>query len=305
MLSDEQLAMRKRLITATDVPVILGLSPWKNPADLQLEKLGDIEPQEPTDAMEFGHDAEPMLLAWAERRLDPEKVRKNNRTIVSRDLPWLGATPDGRIKGKRHGVECKTTGDGRDFGVDGSADVPAMYLAQVQTQMAVTGWELVYMPVLLPVAGRIERRMYTIPRDDEAVAAIIERVADWYDRHIVQREPVTTATPRIEVLARLKRQPNKTVELPVEMLLEAYDARERLREAEEAYELAKARVIHALGDAEAAVCDRYSVTYMERSSKRLDTKALRQAVPEIAEQFTTETKARYFNLKNKEQNSGD
>lgn len=53
----------------------------------------------------------------------------------------------------------------------------------------------------------------------------------------------------------------------------------------------------ALGDAEQMVVGEYKVTWKPVTSQRVDAKALREALPEVAERFTKTTTVRRFQVK--------
>ena len=56
--SDEWLALRRRSIGASDLPVIMGISPWRTPLQLWREKVGLGSGQEVTRNMSYGHEIE-------------------------------------------------------------------------------------------------------------------------------------------------------------------------------------------------------------------------------------------------------
>lgn len=52
----------------------------------------------------------------------------------------------------------------------------------------------------------------------------------------------------------------------------------------------------AMGDQEQVVCGEYKITYKPMESARIDTKALKKALPEVAEQFTKITATKRFSV---------
>ncbi len=70
--SPEWLEMRKSKIGASDSPIILGVSPYPNRTALALwkEKTGRCEPPHINQAMQRGHDLEPMIRDRYEQQID-------------------------------------------------------------------------------------------------------------------------------------------------------------------------------------------------------------------------------------------
>jgi len=62
------LQARKSLITATDVPAILGVSPYRTPLQVWFEKVSD-EQQPDSEILEIGRDIEPVIARKTESRL--------------------------------------------------------------------------------------------------------------------------------------------------------------------------------------------------------------------------------------------
>lgn len=109
-LTVEQLAFRKSRISASDVAVILGLNPWKTPADLWLEKTQDIEPMIETEAIEIGNMAESPLIDWCAASLGVQPDRELG-TVPHPDHDWLCATPDAGIVGQKRGIVVNSAAD--------------------------------------------------------------------------------------------------------------------------------------------------------------------------------------------------
>lgn len=137
---DEWLKARAALVTASDVPTILGIVPGK-PA-LWYEKVGLLERVERSpEVPQMGKDLEAVNAEVLYRAKTGRKVRRCQRLLRSRQHPWLGATLDywTWLPGERQPgpLELKVTGNKDLWPDDG---VPAMkFQAQLQTQMLVTG----------------------------------------------------------------------------------------------------------------------------------------------------------------------
>lgn len=135
--SPEWLAARRQLITATDIPIILGLSPYKSESTLAQEKLGQIAESEPSLLMSIGQALEPVIAAEYARLNDVQLTRYRGLVTHPR-IGWAGASPDYRRKRQRYLVELKDTRS-RRWPTDG---VPQDVEAQVRWQLGVTGFPI-------------------------------------------------------------------------------------------------------------------------------------------------------------------
>lgn len=136
--SPEWYAARRKLITATDLPVILGLSPYKSESTLAQEKLGELPEQDETLMMEIGRLIEPAIAREYERVSGAEVARFRGLVTHPR-IEWAGASPDARRKRLRYLVEFKDTRS-RRWPAEGG--VPQDVEAQVRWQMGVTGFPI-------------------------------------------------------------------------------------------------------------------------------------------------------------------
>lgn len=127
--SPEWIAARRTHVTATDLPVLLGISPWKCEQDLADEKWGIAE-GESTLKMRVGSAIEDLILAAYAEQTD-RKVRRVRGLWESAVVPWAAASPDATSAGRL--VELKWTGSRSRFR-DGLPDDVA---AQVQWQLMV------------------------------------------------------------------------------------------------------------------------------------------------------------------------
>ena len=90
-LTAEHLAARKRGIGGSDAPAVLGVSPWRTPLDVYLDKTDQSDPVETTEAMEWGSRLEDQIAAAAAERLG---VRMRRRNRVIRENVEAGVPPE-------------------------------------------------------------------------------------------------------------------------------------------------------------------------------------------------------------------
>jgi putative phage-type endonuclease len=134
---------RRTVITATDLPVLLGLSPWRCEADLADEKLYGTA-VEPNLRMRVGSALEP-LIAEEYERATGRRVRRVRGMMRHRDIEWAAASPDATVIGERRLVEFKRSTSRTRF-ADG---IPQDVEAQVAWQLGVSGYPAADIAVLL------------------------------------------------------------------------------------------------------------------------------------------------------------
>ena len=69
-----------------------------------------------------------------------------------------------------------------------------------------------------------------------------------------------------------------------------------IEEAQAEADALKDRLKAALGDAESVQAGEYRITWKAITSSRIDTAALKKALPDVAERFTRETTVRRFSV---------
>lgn len=133
--SAEWLAFRKDKISATDIAIIMGISPYCSPYQLWQRKLGLIPEVEENDAMRRGSDLEPIAL---KNYMDVKPLYMKPAIVTHSLYPKFMASLDGFDSINNRGVEIKCMGAKNHLkAVNGYID-PTHYM-QMQWQMFCTG----------------------------------------------------------------------------------------------------------------------------------------------------------------------
>ena len=170
--SPEWLAARRTHITATDIPVLLGISPWKCEQDLADEKAGG-NGSESTLKMRVGNALED-LIATAYAEQTGRKVRRVRGLWESAVVPWAAASPDATAAGRL--VELKWSGSRSRF----ASGLPEDVEAQVQWQLMVA--EAIEADVAALTVGDDDVRIFTVRADAEMQAHFVAIAADFRRR---------------------------------------------------------------------------------------------------------------------------
>lgn len=276
---------RRTGIGGSDVAPILGLSKWRTPLDVYLEKRGESVEQTDNEPMRWGRALEPVIRqAYCDATGRSVFVPGMMRHAEHRHMI---ANVDGIADGFRL-FEAKTARTAEGWGEPGTGEIPDAYLLQVQHYMVVTSTPIADVAVLI---GGQDFRIYTVDSDDELQAAIIEAEAAFWQRvqDAQPPEPITFA----DAVARFgKAAATGTVEATEEVAraVQAINlARSQIKLLEAEEEAAKAIVMKALGDAgdTLTLAGKTLATWkLAKAPERFDANAFCAAHPDLAKQFT-------------------
>lgn len=287
----EWLEVRKHGIGGSDVAALMGLSRYKQPYTLWLEKRGEIEPEDISgkQAVMWGNILEPVVGEhYAE--LHPDRaVRRVNAVCRSLSRPHAQASLDYEVHDPELGwgvLEIKTAGfRSSDDWADG---VPLYYLTQVMHYLSVTG--RMFADVAVLIAGQ-DYREYRVTRDEEDIAAIDSAVDMFWQSVVEGVEPDVNGGDLRALFERYPRAVSDIAEASkeVESLVTLW--RNHVENAKRAEAMAKqyaAELEKLIGD-----CDGYStksgrVVWQRGTMKRLDSKRLKAEKPGLFEEYTVE-----------------
>lgn len=298
---EEWLELRRKGIGGSDVAVALGLSPWKSPLALWLEKTGQLTPAELGEAAYWGTVLEEPITQEFSKRTGL-KVRKKNAIIQHSEHPFMLANLDREIIDKEKGnglLEVKTTGAHR--GDDWSDEkVPDAYMLQIQHYLAVTGYQYAYAAVL--IGG--QRYLHTyIPRDEEVISQIIRLEKDFWRLVETGQQPdldgSESCTEALSILyPRAKEE--STLDLPEEagMIINMFDYhRQKQKQHEEMKDSYVNQLKALLGENEIGVHGEHKVSWKNVTSKRLDTKRLQEEQLAVYAAYLKESTSRRFDVR--------
>lgn len=204
-LTPRDFTERKNFLTASDIPRIMGTSPWGTAFDVWLEKSEEklgitLEPTEQSEAMLWGAMLEDDIVLYTQIQLrkhlgipDLKATRAGIRRRHANGI--MSATLDARIEGRPEAIEAKTHAsihpniDLSEWGDEWTDAVPPAILDQALAQLACSP-DLDRIWVVLSVA-RLKPSIYCVERRDHLlrIAAIEQAACDLWDNHILTGIP--------------------------------------------------------------------------------------------------------------------
>lgn len=289
---------RRSFIGGSDAAAVLGMSRWRTPLDVWIEKTSvDPMPDTASEPMRWGSRLEPVIADDYAARHSVRLIE--SPSIVHPDYPMISGTPDRLIVDADGqpiaGLEIKTSSRYDDWGADGTDEIPTEYLLQCQQYMAVVPVDIWRVAVLL---GGNRLREYVVRRNERLIDAMIAREVAWWEAHVVSRVPPPgDSQPDI----RWMRDAGSTIEADaatsarIELLARLRGEATAIAAAIEEEEAA---VKAYMRDASTlTIGDAVAVTWKTQLALRVDVAAVRKRYPEIAAQCLRETTSRVFRLK--------
>ena len=299
---EEWLEWRKKGIGGSDASSVVGLNPWRSAVAVYLDKLGELEPLEDSEKMRVGRDLEDYVARRFEGATG-KKVRRNNFMMVHDDQEFMVANIDREIVGENALLECKTTGSyGKKDWENGA--IPAHYEIQCHHYMAVTGAERCYIAVLI---GNEDFKWQVIERDEETIQALIQIEHDFWHNYVLAKEPPPPdGTEQYDEILAFKYAKSINQEIPLERSnidqdIERINTIKTLtKELEAEKKLLEQTIKKDMAENEKAVTQNYFITWKPQTTRRIDTKRLKEEDPDLYEKYSKITTSRVLRIKEKE-----
>lgn len=268
MITEQQRQERKLGIGGSDMPIILGLSSYKTPYQLYLEKIADnLEPDEQSEQQYWGHQLEGLIR--------DEFAKRNNvqvsvpETIIHPDYSFLRGNVDGFITSLNAVLEVKCSNQfmASEWGEDGSDVIPMPYLVQVAHYCAVSNADCAYIAVLI---GGNDYREYKYTRDKALEEYIINAAKTFWKCVQTQTPP----EPINQIDLRLmfpKHDPDKTLTINndvAEQLTTLAETRFKIKELSQIEDRYKFNIMQFMQDAECLVDESGRPIVSWKSNKR-------------------------------------
>lgn len=253
MITEEQRKERLLGIGGSDMPIIMGLSSYKTPYQLYLEKTGVVEiSSEMTPPQYWGTKLEGVIR--------DEFAKRNNvsvetpTTICHPVYNFLRGNLDGFIPALRSVLEikCASSFMAREWGEDGSDIIPLQYLVQVAHYCAITDADFAYIAVLI---GGNDYREFKYTRDMGIENKIITEATKFWEcvQKRIPPQPVNQVDLKI-MFPRHNPDKTKTIAKPIEeQLSQLTETRFKIKQLADIEEKFKFNIMQFMEDAECLV----------------------------------------------------
>ena len=190
------LKWRKSGCGASDVPSIMGVSPYRTIMDIYLDKTSDLIEEKTNFIMELGNKLEPIARSRYELLNDADFPAAN---FVHASKPHYRASLDGYNKELNKAIEIKYIG--KNF----FDECPDKYYPQIQYQYAVTLCESID---LVQINNMNDIKVFRVDRNVDYILKMLERV-DWFWDCVLNKkeEEIMAAMPPKK--ERKERKPRK------------------------------------------------------------------------------------------------
>lgn len=294
------LEYRKQGIGGSDASVVCGISRYKSPVELWMEKTNQIPCQEAGEAAYWGTQLEAMVRTEFSKRTGVE-VRRVLQLLQSAEYPFMLANLDGVCEHPDLGTcvfEAKTASAYKAGEWDDA--IPDEYMLQIQHYMAVTGYQGAYIAVLI---GGNTFRWRFVARDESLIASLIELEADFWN-HVKDGTPPPLDGSNAAVRFLSEQFPNSTPQSQIilpdtaaELLRQYEDACEQLEDIAQQKQQAENLLKQMMGENEIGKLENHIVTWKSIAQERLDSKTLKAEHPALYRKYTNRTSYRRFSVR--------
>lgn len=296
----EWLQIRRGYIGGSEAGAVMGLDDYASPYSVWAEKTGRTPGFEGNVTTRVGSYLEELVARmWCEET--GKKVRRKNRVLVNEDYPFACADVDRLVVGEKAGLEIKTTNSFPVMKNLRGGDFPARWYCQCVHYLAVTELERWYLAVLVNCR---ELQCFTLERDEEEIAALMQAEKAFWDGHVVADLPPAPDghEATTETIGTIYRESSGgSVELFGRAgLLREYDGLRAERKAMDARLAEIENVIKTdMGGAERGEIDGFKVLWKSQVRRTFDAKKFTGDHPELApvlDKYYKETTTRPFKV---------
>lgn len=295
---NDWLQMRKTGIGGSDAGAVCGLNPYSSAMNVFYDKTSEELSDFDNEAMRQGRDLEEYV---ARRFMEQtgKRVYRSNKMYRSATHPFMLADIDRLVSGENAGLECKTVSPYMADKWIGN-EIPPHYMIQCHHYMAVTGKEAWYIAAVILGQGFLYRK---ILRDESLIQNLTSIEEQFWKNHVLAgKMPDPDGSKACdEVLAQYFKTAASGSSIPLIGFDEKLKRREELscliQKLEREQKQIDQEVKAYMKDCETASSERYRVSWSQIETVRLDTKRIKEELPEIYQKFSSVTQSRRFTVK--------
>ncbi|WP_353427876.1 YqaJ viral recombinase family protein [Polynucleobacter sp. MWH-UH19D] len=285
---------RTKYIGGSDIGAILGLSRFKTPLQVWLEKTGKEVSTKDSLPLRFGSYAEE-FIAQEYARATGALLLHDESAHIHPQHSYMAAHIDRFILGDGADrlptkiLECKTANSfaKSEWGQVGSDEVPMSYLCQCIWYMAITGIDQADIAVLF---GNSDFRIYQLQRDHDLESLVLQKAEHFWNEHVLKNSaPPPSNIQDCQILFK-KGNPTKSIEArqeALELVKRLHVLNKHIELSEDEVSSIKQRIMQQMGEAETLTFEgKVLATWKApKPSFKLDSKRLEAEHPTICEAY--------------------
>lgn len=205
MLDLEKLRIRKSGLGGSEIAALCGLSPYKTPLDIYLDKINpEVLDNEISEAAHFGNLLEE-TVAYEYSRRTGNTVSIENETLRHPEYNFAIANIDRWVNNKEFILECKTTHfiNKDQWGEEYTDQIPDSYLVQAAWYAFVCDVPKVDIAVLI---GGQNFKIYTYTRNATLEKNLLTVAQNFWVNHVLAGLPPAPST--LQEVARIYSKDN-------------------------------------------------------------------------------------------------
>ena len=299
--NEEWLRWRQKGLGGSDIAPILGISKWSSAIDIWLSKTNQKHDDcVQNEAMFWGTRLEPVIRDYF-REVTGKKVIEVKAILQNIDHPYMIADIDGLTEdssGNPAILECKCVAEYKRKLWDND-NIPIEYMCQVQHYMAVTGLGTTFVAALIGGNSFVIREVHADKEMQEMLVAI---EADFWRKVINMERPEPDGSDACKNLldSIYKGGINEQIILPDEAIeyLDMYiEATADMDSAKAKHQEASNHLKEIMGDYNTAQCMGHTISWKPVTTERLDSKALKEAEPDLYSKYVKTSTSRRFSVR--------
>lgn len=294
---------RHEYIGGSDIAAIMGLSRWKTPLKLWLEKTQKTPAPDLSDneAVELGTELED-FVAKKFSRLTGKAVRRSPKMYQHPQYQYMRAHIDRLATGSDELLECKTCSAFKLQEWEGDK-IPQEYILQVIWYLGITGRKRAWIACLI---GGQKFVYKSVDFDSELFELMVDAAKNFWNCVLTDTPPMIVSDDN-DTMKNLYPTANDNI---VD-LTSAPEAEETInRNIKKLEELKKtisslslerdkveAKLKDVIGENGGLSTSKWKATWKNQSTKRFDSKAFRDANPDLYAKFETVSNSRVLRIK--------
>ena len=299
MLINQDFALtRAKCLGGSDIGAILGLSKWRSPVDVWMEKTGRYTQTLNSLPLRFGSFAESFIATEYEQATNTSLVI-HEPAVIHPQYSYLQGHIDrficsgllfndlGQLQASKV-LECKTANvfSQSEWGDIGTDQVPMPYLVQCLWYLMLTGLEQADLAVLL---GNADFRIYEIHRDLELEEMLLSKAVQFWENHVLADKP-PPAKSETDLRTLFPKSVGKEVEASsgsCDLIKKLQELNQQIDHYENEISNIKQNIMNQMQEAEILTYQGQVLATWKspKASTRLDAKKLEKEHPEIIQAY--------------------